>query len=360
MRGRGPRCSWPTSAPTSSRSKIRARVTSAATSRRCRTARTRCTSRPSTAASARCRSTCACRGAGGRGRLRPRGPGVVGWMAETGGPDDPPLRRGVHGRLRRRVRGGARYGRRGLAGAPHRARCDCDVSPLESALAQLNYLATWTLSAGFAPSRLPGSAHQSIVPFQTFATADGFVAIAAPKPAPWPVLTQALGRGGSSCSRRLAYRARRSRTLRRRSRTTRSSPAARWSRSSIHDSGRCGTWRARCAWPRAGRGRPSGSPGTAQGRTSVPDPARARLRRGQDRVACGSPRVRATRRRLSVVAAHRSAAEQQPNVECGGRERAAAIIGDDHRFQFAVAPAPCIRTRRLATDYGDLIPSMNA
>jgi hypothetical protein len=56
------------------------------------------------------------------------------------------------------------------------------------------------------------------------------------------------------------------------------------------------------------------------------------------------------------VAAHRSAAEQQPNVECG----AAAIIGDDHRFQFAVAPAPCIRTRRLATDYGDLIPSMNA
>ena len=114
-------------------------------------------------------------------------------MAETGGPDDPPLRRGVHGRLRRRVRGGARYGRRGLAGAPHRARCDCDVSLLESALAQLNYLATWTLSAGFAPSRLPGSAHQSIVPFQTFATADGFIVIAAPKPALWLALTRALG-----------------------------------------------------------------------------------------------------------------------------------------------------------------------
>jgi len=40
---------------------------------------------------------------------------------------------------------------------------------------------------------LPGSAYQSIVPFQTFATADGFLVIAAPKPALWLALTRALG-----------------------------------------------------------------------------------------------------------------------------------------------------------------------
>ena len=119
---------------------------------------------------------------------------LSGWMALTGGPDDPPLRSGVSMADYAAGYVAALAMVAGVWQARRTGRgCDCDVSLLESALAQLNYLATWTLSAGFAPSRLPGSAHQSIVPFQTFATADGFVVIAAPKPALWVALTRALG-----------------------------------------------------------------------------------------------------------------------------------------------------------------------
>jgi crotonobetainyl-CoA:carnitine CoA-transferase CaiB-like acyl-CoA transferase len=48
-------------------------------------------------------------------------------------------------------------------------------------VAQLSYLATWYLSAGVVPERRSLSAHPSIVPFQFFATADGYIAVACAK-----------------------------------------------------------------------------------------------------------------------------------------------------------------------------------
>jgi crotonobetainyl-CoA:carnitine CoA-transferase CaiB-like acyl-CoA transferase len=70
--------------------------------------------------------------------------------------------------------------------------CDCDVSLFEVALAQLNYIATWTLSRGFTPQRQHGSAHPSITPFQTYPTADGWIVIAAPKQSLWEAMARAL------------------------------------------------------------------------------------------------------------------------------------------------------------------------
>jgi crotonobetainyl-CoA:carnitine CoA-transferase CaiB-like acyl-CoA transferase len=45
----------------------------------------------------------------------------------------------------------------------------------------LTYPATWYLTAGIVTERQPMSAHPSVVPFQFFATADGFIAVACPK-----------------------------------------------------------------------------------------------------------------------------------------------------------------------------------
>ena len=45
----------------------------------------------------------------------------------------------------------------------------------------LSYQATWGLSAGHIAERLPLSAHPTIVPFQFFATSDGYLAVACAK-----------------------------------------------------------------------------------------------------------------------------------------------------------------------------------
>ena len=58
---------------------------------------------------------------------------------------------------------------------------DLDTSLFDTALAMLSYQATWWLSAGIETRRLPNSAHPSIVPFQFFATADGYIAVACAK-----------------------------------------------------------------------------------------------------------------------------------------------------------------------------------
>ena len=43
------------------------------------------------------------------------------------------------------------------------------------------YVTTWHLSRGWEPVRTRDSAHPSVVPFQNFATADGWVVVACPK-----------------------------------------------------------------------------------------------------------------------------------------------------------------------------------
>jgi crotonobetainyl-CoA:carnitine CoA-transferase CaiB-like acyl-CoA transferase len=72
--------------------------------------------------------------------------------------------------------------------------CDCDVSLHETALSLLTYLATWSATEGYIPTRLPDSAHPSVVPFQNFRTSDGWVVIACPKQELWERLCRAIGR----------------------------------------------------------------------------------------------------------------------------------------------------------------------
>jgi crotonobetainyl-CoA:carnitine CoA-transferase CaiB-like acyl-CoA transferase len=62
------------------------------------------------------------------------------------------------------------------------------------ALDLLTYMGTWTATAGWEAQRVPDSGHQSMVPFQAFAAADGWLVVASPKQTLWVKLCQAIGR----------------------------------------------------------------------------------------------------------------------------------------------------------------------
>lgn len=70
---------------------------------------------------------------------------------------------------------------------------DVEVSLLDTAVSMLTYLAIWNLNKGFAPTRRPGSAHQTLVPVQTFETSDGYLVIFCAKNRFWQALCEALG-----------------------------------------------------------------------------------------------------------------------------------------------------------------------
>jgi crotonobetainyl-CoA:carnitine CoA-transferase CaiB-like acyl-CoA transferase len=121
--------------------------------------------------------------------------GLAGWMSLTGPAASPPAKSGLSlvdlsagyvaavamlAALLRVAQGGP--------------GCDCDISLFETALHQLGYLATWSASAGYLPERLDDSAHPSLVPFQNFATADGWIVVACAKEHFWHALCTALGR----------------------------------------------------------------------------------------------------------------------------------------------------------------------
>ena len=67
-----------------------------------------------------------------------------------------------------------------------------DVSLLESTLAVLVNQAQNAFATGRAPGRL-GNAHPNLVPYETFATADGELAVAVGSERQWPRLCEALG-----------------------------------------------------------------------------------------------------------------------------------------------------------------------
>jgi crotonobetainyl-CoA:carnitine CoA-transferase CaiB-like acyl-CoA transferase len=106
----------------------------------------------------------------------------AGWAALTGDPDGPPTKSGLS--LADYVAGlTAAIGLLSgvlAARATGRGR-DLDTNLYDSALAMLSYPATWYLSSGFRTTRLPLSAHPSVIPFQFFRTADGYLALACPK-----------------------------------------------------------------------------------------------------------------------------------------------------------------------------------
>jgi crotonobetainyl-CoA:carnitine CoA-transferase CaiB-like acyl-CoA transferase len=58
----------------------------------------------------------------------------------------------------------------------------------------LSYLGTWSASREWEPMRMRDSAHQTVVPFQSFEARDGFLVVACPKESLWRRLCVALER----------------------------------------------------------------------------------------------------------------------------------------------------------------------
>ena len=70
---------------------------------------------------------------------------------------------------------------------------DIDVSLYDVAMHNLAYVATWYMNGGHKTTRLPRSAHPSLVPSQLYRTADGWVFIMCNKEKFWPILVQEMG-----------------------------------------------------------------------------------------------------------------------------------------------------------------------
>jgi crotonobetainyl-CoA:carnitine CoA-transferase CaiB-like acyl-CoA transferase len=121
--------------------------------------------------------------------------GLAGWQSLTGGPDQLPMRSGLS-----LVDLSAGYvAAIAILAAVWRARRlgvggDVDLSLFETALAQLTYFGTWVASRGYEPMRRERSAHQSIIPFGNYPTADDWIVIACPKQSLWNAFCEAVER----------------------------------------------------------------------------------------------------------------------------------------------------------------------
>ena len=108
--------------------------------------------------------------------------GFAGWMSLTGDPDSPPTRSGLS---LVDVSAGYVAALAICAALVRRAETgvggDADISLFETAMAMNMYVGTWVLSRGYEPTRLPDSAHPSMVPFQAFPTRDGWIVVCCPK-----------------------------------------------------------------------------------------------------------------------------------------------------------------------------------
>jgi crotonobetainyl-CoA:carnitine CoA-transferase CaiB-like acyl-CoA transferase len=121
--------------------------------------------------------------------------GLAGWQSLTGEPGGPPTKSGLS---LVDLSGGYASAIALLAGIWRARRdgvgCDCDVSLFETALHELMYVGTWAATRGFVPPRRHNSAHPSIVPFQNFQAADGWLVVGAAKQVFWERLCEAIGR----------------------------------------------------------------------------------------------------------------------------------------------------------------------
>ncbi len=119
----------------------------------------------------------------------------AGFMSVSGEPDAPPTKAGIS------VVdfAGGMLSALALMIGLHRARAtgrgaDVDVSLLDAALSMLNYMAIWSLNRGWRPQRHRDGAHQSLVPSQSFQTADGWLVIMVMKEKFWERLAAGVGR----------------------------------------------------------------------------------------------------------------------------------------------------------------------
>jgi crotonobetainyl-CoA:carnitine CoA-transferase CaiB-like acyl-CoA transferase len=121
--------------------------------------------------------------------------GLAGWQSLTGEPDGPPTKSGLS---LVDLSGGYASAIALLAGLWRARRdgvgCDCDLSLFETALHELVYIGPWAATRGYVPPRRHNSAHPSIVPFQNFQAADGWIVIAAAKEKFWERLCDVIGR----------------------------------------------------------------------------------------------------------------------------------------------------------------------
>lgn len=131
--------------------------------------------------------------------------GIAGWMDITGDPSGPPTKSGLSlvdysGGLVAAISilAGVHAARRDGAGM------DCDVSLFDTAIAMLTYPAIWTLNGDFQPTRTYHSAHPSLVPFQAFQAADGWLVVACAKEKFWARLAAAIGRPELAADSRFA------------------------------------------------------------------------------------------------------------------------------------------------------------
>jgi crotonobetainyl-CoA:carnitine CoA-transferase CaiB-like acyl-CoA transferase len=122
--------------------------------------------------------------------------GLAGWQSLTGDPAGPPTKSG----LSVVDYSGGLVAALALLAGVHAARrdgagCDCDTSLFDTAMNMLTYVASWALApdGAYEPQRLAFSAHPSIVPFQNFRTADGWIVIVCAKEKFWQRLVDALG-----------------------------------------------------------------------------------------------------------------------------------------------------------------------
>jgi len=121
---------------------------------------------------------------------------LSGWMSVTGEPDGPPTKTG----LSVVDWSGGYVAALSMMIGIHAARrdgvgMDCDVSLFDTALSYLTYYATWQQTRGYKPEKTPNSSHSSIVPFQNFKTADGWIVVCCPTDAFWKKYAIAIGFG---------------------------------------------------------------------------------------------------------------------------------------------------------------------
>lgn len=130
---------------------------------------------------------------------------LAGFMSVTGEPDGPPIRSGV---ATIDFAGGL-CSALGLMVALLRARetgtgGDVDVSLFDTAISMLTHIATAHLRSGAEPRRLPGGSHPSVVPSQTFPTADGWLMVMCMKDKFWQRLCALIERPALAADRRYA------------------------------------------------------------------------------------------------------------------------------------------------------------
>ena len=130
----------------------------------------------------------------------------AGYLSLTGEPDGPPSRFGLSVVDMMTGLTCAFALVSGIVGARQTGRgMDVDVSLFDTALQNLNYLATWYLNTGHLQGREPRSAHPSLTPSQLYRTRDGWIFLMCNKEKFWPVLAEKIGRSAWITDPRFAH-----------------------------------------------------------------------------------------------------------------------------------------------------------